>query len=46
MALELSPGFVGILVVSVLTAGALNGIAGFGFAVIGVRLVLGGLGIA
>ncbi|MFB6295699.1 MAG: TSUP family transporter [Halobacteriales archaeon] len=35
MVLTLTPTFVAILVVGVLAAGALNGIAGFGFAVIG-----------
>lgn len=35
VSLALSPVFVGVLTVVVLVAGAINGIAGFGFAVVG-----------
>lgn len=35
MPLALSPAFIGLLVLSVLMAGAINGIAGFGFAIVG-----------
>lgn len=35
MSLTLTPAFVGVLAVVVLVAGAINGVAGFGFAVVG-----------
>lgn len=39
MTLTLSPEFIGLLVVSVFTAGAINGIAGFGFAIVGTMVL-------